>query len=43
MLCGIASDYTKQDVIKPAQWLIAENAHYTNYVHSAMSSPGTSW
>ena len=36
MLSGIASDYTKQDVIKLAQWLIAENAYYTNYVHSAM-------
>jgi Mg2+ and Co2+ transporter CorA len=36
MLSGIASDYTKQDVIKLAQWLIAENACHTNHVHSAM-------
>ncbi|ORV80861.1 hypothetical protein AWC11_27785 [Mycobacterium interjectum] len=36
MLSGIASDYTKQDVIKLAQWLIAENAYFTTYVHSAM-------
>ncbi len=32
MLSSIASDYTKQDVIKLAQWLIAENACHTNYV-----------
>ncbi len=36
MLPDIANDHTTQDVIDLAQWLIAENAFYTNYIHSEM-------
>jgi hypothetical protein len=36
MLSPVESDYTTQDVINLAQWLIAENTYYTNYIHSAM-------
>jgi hypothetical protein len=36
MLTGVPIDYTKQDVINLAQWLVAENAFYTNYIHAAM-------
>jgi len=36
MLGDIANRYTTQELINMAQWLIAENTHYTNYIHAAM-------
>lgn len=32
----IAQGRTPQEVIDVAQWLIAENAFYTNYIHAGM-------
>jgi hypothetical protein len=32
----IPHDYSKQDVIDLANWLMAENAYFNNWIHSAM-------
>ncbi|TXI57972.1 hypothetical protein [Mycolicibacter arupensis] len=36
MPTSIPADFTKDDVVNPAQWLIAENGYYADYLGSAM-------